>query len=105
MSKTLEQEVSVWPNFLLRTEYPIPSQAFTCGLHVGHSSTGSCFLQLLSVYSRHYHSINAPFSKLLSPTTDFVQYQRMGPPLNKTTLCFQIQNSTTTPFLSRYACA
>jgi len=45
LSKTLEQ-VSVWPNFLSRTDYPIPSQAFACGVHVGHSSTGSGFLQL-----------------------------------------------------------
>ena len=46
LSKTLEQKVSAWPNFLLRTEYPIPSQAFACGVYVGHSSTGSGFLQL-----------------------------------------------------------
>jgi hypothetical protein len=46
LSKTPEQKVSVWPNFLLRTEYPIPSQAIACGVYVGQSSTGSCFLQL-----------------------------------------------------------
>lgn len=46
LSKTLEQKFSVSPEFLLRTEYPIPSQAIACGAYVGHSSTESGFLQL-----------------------------------------------------------
>ena len=46
LSKTPEQKVSVQPNFLLSTEYPIPSQAIACRVYVRQSSTGSAFLQL-----------------------------------------------------------
>jgi hypothetical protein len=73
LSKTLEQKVSLWPNFLLRTEYPIPSQATACRVYVGHCSAGSGFLQYISLlWSISFHQCS--FLVFHSLTTDVIQY-------------------------------
>jgi hypothetical protein len=95
LSKTLEQEVSVWPNFLLPTEYPIPSQAIACGVYAGQSSTGSGFLRL------YQFSLVSIIPLTFLTHISFTYHRRhkiiaIGSSVKKKTpLCFQIHISTT----------